>query len=75
MCPECGELLYSKLSIDDKTGELIIDIYCDGDSDDEYQLQIFTGLTFEDIEDLEIKEKIFSKKMQIVLKERIPESC
>jgi hypothetical protein len=30
LCPECGEPLSARLLLDDKTGELIVDIGCEG---------------------------------------------
>lgn len=73
LCPECGEPLTVELLTDEKTGELIIDIGCEGDGDDEYQLQIFTGLTNYEISDLDEVGKVIKKEMKLVLKNRTPE--
>jgi len=75
LCPECGECLYSKLLIDDKTGELVIDIYCEGDSDDEFELQILTGLTENDVDFFDKIGEIITKQMKVILNKRIAESC
>lgn len=74
LCPECGEFLYSKLLIDDKTGELIIDIYCEGDLDDEFELQIMTGLTEVDIDFFDKIGEITTKPMKVILNKRVAES-
>ena len=70
LCPGCGEPLYAEVFIDDKTDKIIVEIYCESDSDDEYQLQIHTGLTNEFIDDYDEEGEVMAKEMKIVLKKR-----
>jgi len=45
ICPECGGWLSVERYIDDDTGEIIIEFYCEGAGSDEFDFLILTGLT------------------------------
>lgn len=68
LCPECGYALSLTMELDSETRQIMVDLFCEGPGDDEYHLQIQTGLTQDDID-------LFSKvsgefPAKIVLKER-----
>ena len=69
-CPECGEPLSVRLLIDEETDELIVEIGCEGDGDDEFYFDILTGLTEDDISNLDKIGKVITKEMNLVLKDR-----
>ncbi len=72
-CPECGDELSISIFKDDKTGKIIIEFWCEGDGDDEFQFQILTGMDDDDIEELFEVGKIIRKEMRIKLVKRVSE--
>lgn len=72
-CPECGDPLSTSYEKDDDTGEIRIVFFCEGAGDDEFCLQILTGLTDEDIERLDEIGKKIRRGMEIELLKRKPE--
>lgn len=71
LCPECGYALSLKMEIDSNTKEIMIDMFCEGPGEDEYHLQIKTGLSQYDIEDFNIVGGTFAAK--IILVQRKPD--
>jgi len=68
LCPECGYALSLTMEIDSKTNEIRVDLFCEGPGDDEYHLQIQTGLNQDDIE---LFDKVGGEfPIKAVLKER-----
>ena len=61
-CPECGFPLSVSVEEDEETGELKIILFCD--VEDEFRLEISTGLTNEDLHKLKDKEEMI-RKMRI----------
>ena len=73
LCPECGEPLVVKLLIDEETGELIIDIECEGIYCDKFHFHILAGLAADVIyEELVEIGKVIPKQMKLILKSRHP---
>ena len=73
-CPECGDQLSHSVEKDDATGEIKIVFFCEGAGDDEFSFQILTGLTDEDIKELEEIGKTIRKEMRVELLKRKPEA-
>ena len=70
ICPECGGWLSVERYIDENTGEIIIEFWCEGAGSDEFNFLIFTGLTNEDLSNLKEEEKTILKNMKIKLMKR-----
>lgn len=70
-CPECGYALSLTMEIDPNTDEILVNLFCEGPGDDEYHLQIQTGLTQYDLEDTDLEGASFPPK--IVLVKRNPD--
>ena len=75
ICPECGDGLSVERYIDENTGEIVIELWCEGAGSDEFDLLILTGLTNEDLSNFKDKEKILLKDMKIRLLKRKPSMC
>jgi len=45
ICPECGGELSVSVDEDEKTRQLIVSLFCEGDGEDRFELEIATGLT------------------------------
>jgi hypothetical protein len=73
ICPECGGLLSVHIDKDEKTGEIQIEFFCEGPGDDEFDFEILTGLTDNDLKKLKQKGKIIRKEMKIRLFSRKPD--
>ena len=73
-CPECGDPLSMTVVKDDETGEYTIEFFCEGAGEDRFHFQILTGLTNEDIANLEEEGKIIRKEMGMKLLQREPDS-
>ena len=59
-CPECGEPLITSTEIDEKTNNIIIDLYCDGAGEDMFHLQIDTQMTQGDMDFLDEGEELLA---------------
>ena len=70
-CPECGYPLSLTMEVDDETKEILIDCFCEGPADDEFHIQIQTGLTQDDLEDLDTVGVTLPVKL--ILMERQPD--
>jgi len=73
-CPECGFPLSYEVDQDRDTGEIIIEFWCDGHGNDEFDFVILTGLWDTDLEGLKQVGKIIRKEMAIKLLARKPDS-
>ena len=73
LCPECGYPLSVSVEEDEETGELKIVLFCEGAGDDIFRLEIFTGLTNDDLYDLEDGTDTFLKMRIKVEREQEPE--
>ncbi|MHA1280665.1 MAG: hypothetical protein ACTSQ8_26215 [Candidatus Helarchaeota archaeon] len=51
LCPECGYPLSVEVIEDDKTGNIIINLFCEGSGEDEYVLEINTHLCNDELKD------------------------
>ena len=69
-CPECGSRLAVSVERNKRSGELKIRFWCDGDYDDKFQFEIFTGLRNEDLGTLQKKGKVELRPMRLKLLER-----
>ena len=74
-CPECGDWLSLERYIDEDTGEIIIQFWCEGAGSDEFNFLILTGLTNEDLSNFKEEEKTIIKNMKIKLLKRKPDLC
>jgi len=72
ICPECGGWLSVEREIDNKTGEIYLEFWCEGAGSDEFDFVILTGLTNSDLQDMKEEGKIIQKNMKIKLLVRKP---
>ena len=72
LCPECGDELTPEVRKDVETGEIRILFWCEGAGDDHFSFEISTGLTNEDVANLE-EGKPMRKEVSIELLKRIPD--
>ncbi len=72
-CPECGEWLSCHRFADEVTGEIAIELVCEGAGSDEFDLLIKTGLTNEDLDGLRQVGRVVRKEMAIELLARTKE--
>lgn len=70
VCPECGDWLSVERFIDEDTGEIVIELFCDGPGDDLFDFVILTGITNENLKNFKEEGKIIQKKMKIKLLKR-----
>jgi hypothetical protein len=73
-CPECGEPLSVSIDKDGRTGQIVVDLFCEGDGDDQFEIHILTGLTDKDLKHLKGVGRIVKKgiKLKLVARERDP---
>jgi len=62
---------YSRGTILRRRYEITIEFFCEGPRSDEFNFQILTGLTWSDLEMLEIEGKTIRREMGIKLLRRI----
>ena len=72
ICPECGESLSVSVEKIRKTGEIRVVLFCEGDGDDAFELEILTGLKNKDIGTSLKVGKMAKKEMKIKLVQREP---
>lgn len=66
LCPDCGyELTGIEIFKDDDNGEITIEFFCDGASEDRFGFQIMTGITDENITNLTKIGKVIRRQMGI----------
>jgi len=73
LCPECGYPLSVSVEEDGETGEIRIVLFCEGPGDDVFSIEILTGLTNDNLFELEDTEgRIVWRKMGVKVR-REPE--
>lgn len=59
---------------DEGTGQIVISLFCEGDGDDQFEIQILTGLADENLKHLKGVGRIVKKdvRLKLVAKKRDP---
>lgn len=70
-CPECGSPLSVITEIDEATGNVIINLFCEGPADDTYSIKIDTHLSNDELLDWNV---VGSKhEVTMILEDRTPD--
>lgn len=70
-CPECGSPLSVTTEVDEVTGNIIVNIFCEGPAEDEYSLKIDTHLCNEALQDWDVVGSEY--KITMKLEARTPD--
>ncbi|MCX6654030.1 MAG: hypothetical protein NTY03_02790 [Candidatus Bathyarchaeota archaeon] len=65
-CPECGAPLSVEVREDEKTRNIIINLFCEGAGDDDYLLEINTHLCNDDLMDWDIPGSTYDATMKLI---------
>ena len=71
LCPECGTPLSVEVKEDSATGFILINLFCDGPGEDEYQLEINTCMWNDEFSEWD--EVGSTRNMSMKLVERKPD--
>ncbi len=73
LCPECGGHLLAEITTKGKKDEVVISVGCEGDEDDEFEIEISTGLNIDDFNLLK-EGQVIKMTGKVVSRESDPDS-
>ncbi|MHA1298741.1 MAG: hypothetical protein ACTSO9_04770 [Candidatus Helarchaeota archaeon] len=72
LCPECGYPLSVEVIEDDKTWNIIINLFCEGPGEDEYVLEVNTHLCNDELKDWDNVGSKLEATMTIIHRKQDP---